>query len=242
VLFPATATNINDLGQASIHLDGNGGNVWAGGNGRDGDLVLFPATATNINDLSQASIHLDGNGGNIWAGGNGRDGDLVLFPSTATNINDLGQATIHLDGQAGDIQLLNADCAEDFDIADAAELEPGDVVVLNEDAKLEAAARPYDTSVAGIVAGAGGARPGIVLGRSRRAGARLPIALVGRVFCKVDAVAAGIRVGDLLTTSARRGHAMKAAEADRSFGAVIGKALKGLEGGTGLIPVLVALQ
>ena len=45
----------------------------------------------------------------------------------------------------------------------------------------------------------------------------------------------------LLTTSATPGHAMKA-ENLRAFGAVIGKAMEGLESGQGLIPILVALQ
>ena len=65
---------------------------------------------------------------------------------------------------------------------------------------------------------------------------------MGRVYCKVDANHGAIEVGDLLTTSSTPGHAMKASDPLRSFGAVIGKALSDLKSGTGLIPVLVALQ
>lgn len=89
-------------GQVRLRLDGPGGNIWAGGNGQDGDLVMFRSNGDNTT-LSQATIHLDGNGGNIWAGGKGSDGDLVLFPSSATDINDLDQASIHLDGNGGNI-------------------------------------------------------------------------------------------------------------------------------------------
>jgi hypothetical protein len=45
-----------------------------------------------------------------------------------------------------------------------------------------------------------------------------------------------------LTTSPTPGHAMKADDASRTFGSVIGKALRPLESGQTLIPILVALQ
>jgi hypothetical protein len=96
--------------------------------------------------------------------------------------------------------------------------------------------------VAGIVAGAGDLKPGIILGRNRTPHPAVPVALVGRAYCKVDAQYGAIRIGDLLTTSATPGHAMKAADSARAFGAVIGKALRPLDTGTGLVPVLIALQ
>ena len=71
---------------------------------------------------------------------------------------------------------------------------------------------------------------------------RAPVALCGKVFCKVVADDGAIAVGDLLTTSGTPGHAMKAADAARAFGAVIGKALAPLKAGRGMVPILVALQ
>jgi hypothetical protein len=143
--------------------------------------------------------------------------------------------------RGGDIILANADCAEDFDVVD--DWEPGTVMVATDDSTLRASDAPYDRRVAGVVSGAGPYRPGIVLDRpGEPAPNRAPIALLGKVFCKVDASAAPIAAGDLLTTSAVRGHAMKAADPARAFGAVIGKALAGLVSGRGLLPVLVALQ
>ena len=71
---------------------------------------------------------------------------------------------------------------------------------------------------------------------------RVPVALVGKVFCKVDARDVAIEVGDLLTTSPTPGHAMKAADPLQAFGTVIGKALRPLQAGQGLIPILVSLQ
>jgi hypothetical protein len=46
----------------------------------------------------------------------------------------------------------------------------------------------------------------------------------------------------MLTTSPTEGHAMKACDPARAFGAVIGKALRPLATGIGLIPILIALQ
>jgi hypothetical protein len=58
----------------------------------------------------------------------------------------------------------------------------------------------------------------------------------------VDADYGAIGLGDLLTTSGTLGHAMRAADPARAFGAVVGKALGSLEQGRGLLPILVALQ
>lgn len=65
---------------------------------------------------------------------------------------------------------------------------------------------------------------------------------MGKAYCKVDARHSPIEIGDLLTTSPTRGHAMKAVDPLKAFGTVIGKALRPLAEGQNLIPVLVALQ
>jgi hypothetical protein len=65
---------------------------------------------------------------------------------------------------------------------------------------------------------------------------------MGKVFCKVDARFGAIQVGDLLTPSFTIGHAMKANDPLKAFGAVIGKALRPLQEGQDLIPILIALQ
>jgi hypothetical protein len=81
-----------------------------------------------------------------------------------------------------------------------------------------------------------------VLGRTSEARNAFPIALVGRVCCKVDASFGSVQVGDMLTTSPNPGHAMRVEDPLRAFGAVIGKALGPLQQGTGLVPTLIALQ
>lgn len=142
----------------------------------------------------------------------------------------------------GDIRLKNADCAEDFDIAEAESIEPGTVMVLGEEGTLDQSRRAYDKRVAGVVSGAGDYKPGIVLDKRHSQPNRKPIALLGKVYCKVDASYAPVKVGDLLTTSPTPGHAMKAGDPLKAFGAVIGKSLRPLAEGRGLIPILVALQ
>ena len=141
----------------------------------------------------------------------------------------------------GDIRLSNADCAEEF-ISLSGNVEAGTVMVLNEEGSVQPSHQAYDKKAPGVISGAGGYRPGIVLGRDESRSNRIPIALIGKVYCKVDANYSSIAVGDLLTTSATPGHAMKAADPLKAFGAVIGKALRPLNAGKGLIPILIALQ
>jgi hypothetical protein len=142
----------------------------------------------------------------------------------------------------GDIRLTNADCAEEFDICDTEPIEPGTVMVVGEEGKLEQSQKAYDKRVAGVVSGAGDYKPGIVLDKQECDNIRQPIALLGKVYCKVDAQYDAIEVGDLLTTSPTPGHAMKATDPLKAFGAMIGKALRPCTQGQGLIPILVALQ
>ena len=92
----------------------------------------------------------------------------------------------------------------------------------------------------GVVAGAGGLHPAVVLQRVPAQTPRSPIALVGKAFCKVDAAFGKIMAGDLLTTSATQGHAMRVSDRSRALGAIIGKALAALDAGSGLIPILVS--
>ena len=142
----------------------------------------------------------------------------------------------------GDLQLPNADCAEDFDVSGAVKVEPGTVMVLGSEGALFESRQAYDKRVAGVISGAGNYKPGIVLDKQKNSGNRQPVALMGKVYCKVDAQFGAIEVGDLLTTSPTAGHAMKTSDPFKAFGAVIGKALRPLPNGQGLIPILIALQ
>jgi hypothetical protein len=206
----------------------------SGGNEADGRITIRDEAGEIVAELHARS-------GDLKIGGHGKDGDITLFPAQATNIGSPAESTIHLDGEAGDIKLKNADIAEEFDVVDAQATEPGDLLIVCDDMMLERSCRPYDTRVAGVVGGAGRFQPGIVLGANQHSD-RLPLVLLGRVLCKVDATYAAVEVGDLLTTSPSPGHAMKVTDPVAAFGAVIGKAMGQLAKGQDLIPILVALQ
>ncbi len=161
------------------------------------------------------------------------------------------QLAVHVSGSMeidGDLTILNgkdirlADFAEDFDCSGECAVEPGSVVVLNQQGAVQLSESAYDKKVAGVVSGAGDFRPAITLDRQPSPEPRMPVALLGKVYCKVDSRYAAIEVGDLLTTSPTPGHAMKAIDRDLAFGAVIGKALCPLSEGRGLIPILITLQ
>jgi hypothetical protein len=174
------------------------------------------------------------------------NGRFVVTASGNVGIGTANPASmLHVAGNAtvtGDVLLAGADCAEQFDSADGEQLEPGTVVVIDETGGLKESQQAYDKRVAGVVSGAGSYRTALVLDKRQPDESRITVALVGKVYCRVDARQSPIEVGDLLTTSATPGHAMKAAEPLRAFGAVIGKALQPLIQGQGLIPILVALQ
>jgi hypothetical protein len=153
------------------------------------------------------------------------------------NVQINGSVTI---ASGGDITF--ADFSEEFDVTATAEAEPGTVMVLDEHGALQPSQQAYDKKVAGVISGAGNYRPGLILDKTGSSERRMPVALVGKVYCKVDAQYAPIEVGDMLTTSPTIGHAMKVGDPFKAFGSVIGKALRPLETGQGLIPILIALQ
>jgi len=138
-----------------------------------------------------------------------------------------------------------ADLAEPFDIAGVEAIQPGYVVVIDENnpGQLRLTSQPYDRKVAGCVSGAGGLQPGLVMhDQGSAADGDFPVALSGRVYCWADASFGSIQPGDLLTTSATPGHAMLASDLTRAGGAILGKAMSALLEGQGLVLVLVTLQ
>jgi len=144
-----------------------------------------------------------------------------------------------------DILQINggSDLAEKFDVTEPA--KPGMVVEIdpNEVGKLRVARGAYNHRVAGVISGANDVDAGMVLADLPGAGNSMPVALTGRVWVYCDASSAPISPGDLLTTSDTPGHAMKVTDHGRAQGAVIGKAMSGLDKGeTGMVLGLVNLQ
>lgn len=173
------------------------------------------------------------------------EGDVAVEGNVDVQKNMSVQGDVRVSGNIsadGDIVLSNADCAEDFDATNDKDIVPGTVMVLGPDGKIQTSSQAYDRRVAGVISGAGKYRPGIVLDKQSESQGRYPVALVGKVYCKVDAQYGVIEPGDLLTTSPTTGHAMKASDTGRAFGAVLGKALGSWHEGQGLVPMLVVLQ
>lgn len=142
----------------------------------------------------------------------------------------------------GDVLLPGADLAEEFATSAPAALVPGSLIALDHEGNAGLATVPYDRRVVGVVSGSGAYKPAIILDSDAATGSSVRIALSGKVHCMVDADHGAIEVGDPLTSSPTSGHAMLAADAQRAFGAVVGKAMARLGSGQGTIPILVSLQ
>lgn len=136
-----------------------------------------------------------------------------------------------------------ADVAEPFEVT-SPDLPPGSVVVIDEahPGKLKQSQRAYDRCVAGIISGANGIQPGLSLHQAGVLGGGSNVALTGRVYVLADTRNGAIAPGDLLTTAATPGHAMKVTDHKRAQGAILGKAMTGLANGRGFVLVLVTLQ
>ena len=218
-----------------ITKSGDLGSPKLGVRSRGGGTQHYSIRVTNNNDNAGGRLFIIRNeNANDDAG---RD-ELILDPFGTISIPGVLEV-------AGDVRLTGADCAEQFPVTSTATptLEPGTVVVLTAEGRVQQSTEAYDKRVAGVVSGAADCRPGIVLGQQRDSGEeRVPIALIGTVYCKIDADLAAVEVGDLLTTSATPGHAMKADDSLKAFGSIVGKALRPLAAGKGLIPILATLQ
>ena len=134
-----------------------------------------------------------------------------------------------------------SDIAEHMPAAD--DITAGDVVVIDPD-RDERVIKSYkanDPTVAGVISTA----PAMLIGQ---ADSPSPLALAGRVPVKVSAENGAIQRGDLLTTAATPGHAMKATPVFVNGipfyqpGTIIGKAMGELETGVGTIIVLIMPQ
>ena len=138
-----------------------------------------------------------------------------------------------------------SDLAEHFDILESETVPlPGMVVSIdhNSTGKLSLANTPYDKKVAGIISGANGVDPGMVMGQAGSiADGKYPVSLTGRVYVYASEEGGEIEPGDLLTTSSRPGYAMRVSDKQRAFGAIIGKAMTTVNE-SGFVLVLVNLQ
>ncbi len=222
----------------------------------DGDLAIDNATSGNGQSLIINQVNGDIRGFTDDGATNTFEIDWDLEGWVAIK-NSSGFTTITLDGDyagTGDGRIITdelqitggSDLSENFDLAPTDVLvEPGMILSIDPErpGQLAVSTQPYDHKVAGIISGADGVKPGLIMGqRGTIADGAYPVALTGRVYCLADASEHPIQPGDLLTTSAIPGHAMKVTDHGKASGAIIGKAMTSLEGGQGKVLVLVSLQ
>ena len=226
-------------GVAGAFVSAGGDAVW--GSSQGGEAVHGQTNSAGAAAIAGFQRNAAGTGAGVYGETHG-PGAAGAFFSRGQGSAGYFEGDVRVTGAlrvAVDIILDGADCAEDFEVAEGVTVEPGSVVVVGADGAILPSSQPYDSRVAGIVSGAGGYRPGLVLDRAQPSSQRKPVAMFGKVYCKVDADYAPVSAGDLLTTSATCGHAMKAADRAQALGAIVGKALRPLARGCGLIPVLV---
>jgi hypothetical protein len=205
----------------------SGGN-WAGvfGHGTSGPGLMGLSTSGNLielyNDfaLSERRFYVDTFGA-VYA-------DNAYHCGLGSGYDEEPGVCIFQDSEADFAEMLPADEG----------LEPGDVLVVSLDGTLARSTQAYQPTVVGVYS----ARPGYLgggeyLGREDYA----PLAVVGIVPVKASAENGPIAPGDMLVASSIPGHAMSAGP-NPPTGTVIGKALEGLEGDTGMIKLLVVLQ
>ncbi len=270
---PAARLDVTTSSDTAIHALGNGSFREAATLRIENTQASAGMAAYIKSQGTWATMHVenDSTGEVLWLQRDNSDGPFIIAHNAATarhvfSVSDSGYTKVAVLEITG-----GADFSEKFEVTDGlpqcrdregagcnqyrdregaglnegTSPQPGMVVSIDpaNPGKLVISNKPYDPAVAGIVSGAGGVRPGMLMAQADSAAdGDLPVALSGRVYCLCDASSGEIRPGDLLTTSSRPGHAMKAADRDRAAGAVIGKAMTPLAEGTGLVLVLVSLQ
>ena len=180
--------------------------------------------------------------GNAWIYGNSYLSSL----NAAGDANFSGNVWIATNCSMASLTIRGgADLAEPFNFTSGSgDVSEGAVVVIDEQhpGRLKLSNKPYDTHVAGVVSGANGINPGIQMHQQGLIEGGKNVALTGRVYVQADAANGAIAPGDMLTTSSSPGFAMKVTDHIKSVGAILGKAMSGLNDGKGLVLVLVTLQ
>lgn len=228
---------VRGLGEVGVH--GVGGNYGGYFQGYVGGLFQGTFNGLTVN------AHTDYVGTAVVDIHNFSTGNLIA----ASHPNPLGagrETVFRVDGSGevfanGGFSAGGADVAEYVPANES--LEPGDVVEIDAEngAAFRLSSHPNSTAVGGVIS----TRPGLNLNDSvseQQAAKGMPrLALSGRVPVKVTSENGAIHAGDLLVSSSRPGHAMRAPESPRA-GTVIGKAMQKLDRDSGQIEMLVMLR
>jgi len=231
---------------------GNGLYAFSNGSGRNAAAVRSVAgNATNgmagffSNDSGFHTAHFanTGAGGVLYLENGGSDAAGTGGGDFITAVNDPendAQFRVLTSGEVRSDVGFNTPAADFAEMLPASDgLEPGDVLAIGADGRLERSRAAHQANVAGVYS----TRPGFVGGHPTDGptGGTIPLAVVGIVPVKASAENGPIGAGDLLASSSTVGHAMRA-NGEARLGCVIGKALEPLAAGTGQISMLVVLQ
>ena len=204
---------------------------------RDGRLVLRTGTS------GQANIDVYNSKGNqimfLGEWGNSPDGGLFVADKDGDRMVEIGSN--NSDGYVRVNGVSVHDYAELFELATRDGIEAGSVVAWDADAGGIVPASTTNTrSVIGVVSGAGGFRPGMVIGSRADESHDFPVSMSGVIYARVSAEGGAIEPGDLLVPSSAPGIGIRAVDPVAAAGTVFGKALEPWSGpDEGLVLMLI---
>ena len=201
-------------------------------------MAVSATLETHINVVSAAVAGIGNFAGNLSIGGaftvntTNSLGNVTAIINGGTNgVGNIGSSTAKFNTVFANANQANyADLAENY-MADQ-NYEPGTVVQFGIDSEIMAANTDQTTKVVGVIS----TRPAYLMNTGLEGPTILPVALMGRVPCKVKGP---ISRGDLLVAT-YDGRAR--AETHPRIGSLIGKALEDFYGDEGTIEIIVGLK
>ena len=188
----------------------------------------------------------------FWVPGNDpieNTSKLVIAENGNVGIGLHPRSKLHVNGTTTTSVLTitgGSDIAEPFAISesDTNKILPGSVVVIDElnPGKLILSQFENDKKAVGVISGANGVNPGLVLSQANTFEHGENIAISGRVYVRANNSNGNIEPGDFLTTSNVLGEAMKVTDISKSQGAIIGKAMTTLDKSNGYVLLFISLQ
>ena len=266
---PGASTDLNSLDDLSIaqgrlHLlttnsggvvqvkntSGQARAVLSTGAGDSGDLTLFDSETRKRSEIASES-----NGNHslkvynefgkrvafIGQFSDGPTGGMILYDKDGARVVSLG---VRSNGEG--FALISGeslrDYAEVLEISSREGIRPGSIVAYDSSTRgLVAASASNARRVIGVISGAGGLRPGMVIGSRADGSHDIPVAMSGVIYARVSAEGGAVEPGDLLIPSSVPGVGMRAEDPARAIGSVFGKALEPWSGAAdeGLVLMLV---
>ena len=222
-IYGSNAITYNSSGSTSYSYYTPSGLAWATASGVSTGTITI-GTSSNITLGSGGGV--DTSGGNLFVN------NIVAGSGFTTRTDQSAKfwGQFSLQGSSTLIATYSADLAEYYE--GDAEYEVGTVVVFGGDKEITVTGTINDTRLAGVVSHT---EKAAFIMYDECPGLKNLVALAGRVPCKV---VGRVKKGDMLTTSATPGYAVKAL--NPTLGAVIGKALEDKDyGEAGIIEVAV---